>query len=629
MKSRALSLALIVVLCSVSLIGQQRLFRIVGLPASSDVLQATDLTYLGMFKLPNDNCYSFNYGGLTGRYVSGVHHLIMYCGNSIGTVPGEVVDPGSYSPVLASAPRATKYGEWDNALTCCVNGNNLVSWYLDNLHGGTRGDLIPGLNHFASGIHWDEANNQLMFSLWAGYNSGDLPLWTIGVASAPGAPSGGVISSTSCGPFKTSLGSPRSFYFKAYGPDPTKLFAGGSVESAGVTAAPWGPAGWTGFVAPTCSTPAGWPTAPAGNPEADIWPSTEVFMNSHYMGEDNGDATSQYTHDGQLTGVNRALRRPSFTGNPLGDYVWHADNPNEHLDPLKNSGNGAFTFSDRFHDAVWIQGVHKSGVLFVGGAVQGDGITAPTVGAINANGGTATYTLTNLLNETGLVISGTWTGTLITECFNGSWVACDMTHGRDCEVCAPPVSFASTAVNDIVRVNPSGFTQLRVRATAWSSGIATITWNDCIAHVQYASGADYCNHGCHWLALATGPSFTSAIPQLAILDPAQAEQVRTGAIADYVPVPTLINLRTEYGLITSSVAENGFNSGILGSYYDTTGKKLYMMAPNADAVTIPGFSQPLIHVFDVDDSAPPAPLVPLVNLLAVAGLAIVARRRAN
>ncbi len=606
---RRISLVVLLALLGVSVGAQQRVFRLVGTQVESETHTVSDLTYLGALRVADNVDNSFNYGAITGRYVSGVHHLIYYTNVNRGAYPIEVIDPGpaGYNTNYTLASRATIYKIWGDAYGV---PDKRKAWYTS---GGMRGQEISFGDHLASGIWWDRDTSRLYTSWWTSYNVLDYPLWNLLFATL----NDGTLVATGYGPFHVDVGTQRSFYM---GPDPfdsSKMGVGGAIESGGVTAAPQGPSYWGGVVKPDTTTPAGWPTAPTGDPEPDIV-SGHVLLDSPYMGSDNGIPTSQFDIDGNLVGVNRALRRPEMYGNPNGDFYWHAASPNPHMDPLKNNGDSAFTTSDRIHDSELVQGTNKSSMMFTGGFVGHPGVTLPQVGTIDAAGHTVDWTLTNTEQYAAVRFTGTWVGTLAIKCTtdNMTWSALD---GHEGSLGAPTFTGSTTTTNRALWINPTGCLQLRAEATAWTSGEVTVTFTDCLAHLQYLSGVYQCSHGCACLACATGPSYTNSFPVLLIYSLASLQAVRNDVTASYVPTPEIIDLRQTFNLQVSTTQEGGFNAMMGGLYYDPTSQRLYMFAGNADTTSDFGATRPLIHVFAVDDSATPQPWAML--LLAAAFVA--------
>lgn len=94
-----------------------------------------------------------------------------------------------------------------------------------------------------------------------------------------------------------------------------------------------------------------------------------------------------------------------------------------------------------------------------------------------------------------VVVSGTWSGTLVIEgSVDGStWVTCWTSIVNQSPVALGiPTPASSITTNGIYKVfQSSGFTTYRIRASAWTSGSATITWSTVYAPASfiYTSGA--------------------------------------------------------------------------------------------------------------------------------------------
>lgn len=122
-------------------------------------------------------------------------------------------------------------------------------------------------------------------------------------------------------------------------------------------------------------------------------------------------------------------------------------------------------------------------------------------------------------------------------------------------------------------------------------------------HVWYASvgmNNATCTHGIHAPVQITGPVSTDAYPAMWFYDPNDLISVRSGDTTDYTvnPVET-VNAESTYGLTVSPIGVVGSAKTIAGQYFDPDTRRLYVCAPEADN-TIPGYRQPLIHVFLVN-----------------------------
>jgi hypothetical protein len=91
-------------------------------------------------------------------------------------------------------------------------------------------------------------------------------------------------------------------------------------------------------------------------------------------------------------------------------------------------------------------------------------------GTVTANGGTVTLTLPSGCGTVALQITGTWTGQLE---FEGT---VDGTNYQSVEASNGTTTVNATATNDIFILPGAGYVKIRVRASSWSSGTATITF---------------------------------------------------------------------------------------------------------------------------------------------------------
>ena len=114
-----------------------------------------------------------------------------------------------------------------------------------------------------------------------------------------------------------------------------------------------------------------------------------------------------------------------------------------------------------------------------------------------------------------------------------------------------------------------------------------------------ANGYGNCSHGVGSPVDITGPVSTSAYPMLMIYNPADLVAVRAGTKTDYSVDPVeVVNLESRFGIQTSAINNVGSAKSIVGSYFDTASRRLYIAAPEADT-TIPGLYNPLVHVFQI------------------------------
>ncbi len=666
--------------------GQVRLpFRIAGTPPSSNVLTQSDFTLLGFERFPHDTVDDCPGGKstLTGRHVGGDVHLMIYCGdNNQGYYPYEVVDVGSgYTTNISTAPRATLYARWNGAYG---SPSLRYSWYPPGTGGGLAGTLYeacgpPATNClYPSGIWIDESTtpNTLHWSWWSTYNTGLVQIWSHAISTLDSVnTSTHVGTSTAYGQWRWDLGLQNSWYF---GEDPIhagKMCVGGSVESAGVTGASSGPSLWCNTDPPTPSTPAGWcapGTEPCtGSPADSLVMTTPEYLRNLYDGSDNGNPTNHANCDGTQTGTIISMRRPST--NPRGEYYSYGDQcsgPTFGPEPTAagQNGLGAYTSGDRIQSYSWINGTNKQGVLFFGGLWGSRaGVNAPITGTISALNGTvstSTASQDQFGGYYGLYSTGTWVGTLVAEFStdNGSnWSTASICKGNspypgatNCMGQDPnnmgntlspiasltqnpatnyppyPVAtctdangfFVAACFTNTVRIPVIGTTNIRVRASAWTSGSVNITMQTCVGEQIYLSAGQETPHGC-LLVPDTGPSTATAYPVMAIYNPSDLAAVHAGSMDPWEPTPELVDM-DDFNLPVNGVSSPICQRCIQGSYYDSVGKRLFLLTHSVDTSVFGNFDS-LLFVFSVDDSAVPAPLWPLsVPFL---GLAFVSYRQ--
>jgi len=97
---------------------------------------------------------------------------------------------------------------------------------------------------------------------------------------------------------------------------------------------------------------------------------------------------------------------------------------------------------------------------------------------ITANGVSRDFPLEGV-NSWGLAYTGTWTGTVAIEVSadNGStFVAWILWSGNTTQNTASSITCAGTCTDNLRPVYASGFTHVRIRSTAWTSGTLTLVW---------------------------------------------------------------------------------------------------------------------------------------------------------
>src|SRR5262249_47411497 len=155
------------------------------------VLQASDITYLGAFRMPTATDTTFAYGYLSGRMVNGRAHLFLY-GNNV-TVPKDAVyeieDPGSYDTNYLQAPRANLVTAWGD-----IYHGKRVSW-------DAQGNQFNLQYLYPGGIYWSESTQLLYWTYGDAYNVALRPDWGLGATSLDNPTTG---ATTAYGPWRTA-----------------------------------------------------------------------------------------------------------------------------------------------------------------------------------------------------------------------------------------------------------------------------------------------------------------------------------------------------------------------------------------------------------------------------------------
>lgn len=299
------------------------------------LLAPSDITYLGCFRFPSSGGadLSFSYGQMAGRVVNGQVRLFMLGPVTNGDPLHEFADPGTYSPVVSSAPKATLIKTWGN-----IYGQARKTWYAN-------GTEKIGYPRYMGSLRWVESRQLLYWTYYDTYNTTGDEDWSIGAtkltASGPVA----------YGPWKVAdpLGSGKQGVWKCVRisehPVTGELLCGGIVTS-GNHSSPWGPNMWTGQ----------WPseTTPAGYGQPTI-PIQKYLTYPSMIGAINPDGSWK-------GGAVRSARRP-------GDYFFEpivGGGTFTEIDPTKNGGIGSWTQVDNMGGHQWIDRPTAHGVLFMG-----------------------------------------------------------------------------------------------------------------------------------------------------------------------------------------------------------------------------------------------------------------------
>lgn len=573
--SRVLAASLV----SFALLGQIRLgIRVVSGGGSSNVLTVDDITYNGVIRTQDTDTFSA-VGSLTGRQVGGDTHLFLYASSGGVDYPDVLeMDVTGLTPNtnIGSSPTATLVTNWGDDW-----GPTRQSW--NGL--GDEQNMVGFGNAYNRGIYWHEAN-QLLYMAYS-INYTDIAWWSVLAMSLD---DDSPVTITACGPWRFSYDTAsrgedgtRTHTLSMH-PTTGKMIGTGGSKS-GHTAIPWGPSMIGGADWPTCSTTGGEFMTPIE--------MTHTYLN-YYFPEPPQQASSTYSVSGAPIQTIKQFQFPSYL-----TYAWetYATQPLR-ADPALNGGRGTWSSeSSGCGQPVWFNGTNKQGVIFpclLQGALGTDPEdcvnTAHEWYRNSANGYVKVSGVSG--SPSGVMTGGTSgdSGTIIGT--NGAYI------------------FFNDGEGDEFLVGET------VSGSGWS------------ATVDEFDNFDTCNHGCE-NPLATGPVSTKDTSVFIIYDPATLAEVDTGAIEDYeAEAASVISVRDEYSLVTG--ADNGKGNGIDCGYL--VGTTLYCISHQADLSITgnPNAMTALIHVFTIDDSAPPAPspLLPLSAGVALWAMGGLIRRRA-
>jgi hypothetical protein len=541
----------------------------------SDVLAASDFTYQGMIRMPLVGVdTSLAMGGMSGRQVAGDTHLFIYSNW------GGVDEPGVYeidvtgltpNTTLASAPRSTLVTDWG-----VVFDGHRTAWEDDD-----DPISLAGSQSLPHGLYWHEANQLLYWGFAVGY-TGTAPE-SIGASSLD---DNDPVTVTGCGSWRytyaggasTGVDGSRTHYFTAH-PTTGKMLSGG-ISKSGNAAIPWGPSLVGGQDWPTCATPAGATETPLSTPDK--------YLNYYYPDD------APYTTLGAVTGTVRQFKFPvNFT------YAFENFNPNSIQANPATAGYGTWSDENSSTTSVtWFNGTHKKGVIYTG--------------TIQASTETD---LEDCTNSTHLWYRNESNGYIRLTSASGSFAASSTITGG---TSGSTANVTQTSGNEYIYWN--GFT------TPFTIG-ETVTGPSGSGTVSEYDLFDTCNHQCACVQCATGPSTTRSTPVLIIYDPDDLEAVKAGSATDYATVPEhVIDVEAAYGVVTAAQTETVANH-IGGAYLN--GTTLYLHALRADCTRTGNcnFSETVIHVFTIDDSAPPPPVghVPVLPMAGAMGLLAVRR----
>lgn len=611
------------------------------------VLTAADFSYIGCVRLPSN--WSFGaLGGISGRIVGGKDHLFLYgltryykmvaavsaatsasafrlgsvsaqeaggipvAGKSINithttgtampqtTVIQTVTPNGSdydvtVSPALSGTPTIGDYvwadqdpiveieipttgitKTWSTtvqaapiAFWIAPYAGKKVSWRGGNPYIVSGND--PGGALMAS-LYYHDATGLLYWTYYDGYAVAGEDDWGLG-ASLLGAPStvGGLDGSvTSYGPWrvKTTDGDGANWYgperFGIMASRPSGGMIGTGVARSGIANVAWGPVCFGGSL-PTAATPGGFAAADLTMPDR--------YLNYYYPTGGN-----TYTFDGHVVGVIRQYQHVGPTGYSI---IFEPDYapPRNAVNPAFNNGIATWNAgADAATGLIWLQGASKNCVLYSAVLALSPNLTSSNINANHTwyrSPGQYTVYYTNRV--------GTFTGG---ETIIGNTSAAQMTGsqpGGD----TPNRLYGAVAVGQEFLVGET--------IHGATSGAT--------AQVTIVNRHDICFHGFTppgGLAGITGDVSTHSVPAFLIFDAARLETNKSGGTTDYTTQAAVaIDLEAAYGIETAGQGQVGAGKQLCGFWYNSTTRRLYCVAPQADLTFGTSAPQSLVHIFEI------------------------------
>jgi hypothetical protein len=538
----------------------------IRITTASNALQLSDITYNGAIRMPVGLDTFSAIGSMTGRQVSGDTHLFIYL--SAGGVD------------YASIAELDVTGLTPNTTIASAPRATLITNWGDDYGSCRRSweddldeqDMIGFDSAYSRGLHWRSTNSMLYVAYSVNYT--DIAKWSLlGITLDDDSP----VTTTCYGPWRISYDSTsrgedgtRTHTLMSHPTTGKMLGTGGS--KSGHTAIPWGPSLIGGNDWPTTATTGGIGMTPIEAPD--------TYLNYYYP-EPPQQASSTYSVIGAPLQTIKQFRFPSNV-----TYVWETyTNQPLRVDPLLNGGIGTWSSeSSSTGQGIWFNGTNKKGVIFPA-SIQGAYGNDPN----SANGYVKLGSVTG--SPSGTMTGGTSGDVANVFSVNGAY------------------AFFNDAEGDEFLIGET------VTGTGWSATV--LEWDE----------FDTCNHGCV-NAAATGPVSTKYIASFIVYDPAELERVKAGTIQDYQAEAEFVaDVTEEFNLTTGGT--NGKPLYFDGAYLN--GTTLYMISHQADISSTgnPNAMEALIHVFTLDDSAPPAPVgyVPVEVLSLAAGVWALGRLR--
>jgi hypothetical protein len=547
-------------------------------PDPGNVLTEADFTYEGMIRIPASGVDMFTtIGAMSGRQVTGDTHLFMYSSSSGVDHPGVLeLDVTGLTPntTFASAPRATLVTDWG-----VIYDGKKQSWEEDL----DEQNLLGVGNALPKGLLWHEANQLLYWGYSINYT--DNARWSVGATSLD---DDSPLTITGCGPWRFSYDNSdydgTRHHWLLNHPTTGKMYGSGSTKSGNASIS-WGPSLVGGNDWPTCGTTGG-----IGMTPIEI---THRLLNFYYP-------SGTYNAEGTVTGtIQQFLYQDGLT------YDFEIVNSTGlRADPAQNAGVGTWADeADSSSQPIWFNGTNKKGIIY----------PAKLQGAFSSSFGDCGI-------STHAWYRNSTTGFLRTTGATGTFDSADTATGGTSKATGTVQGAVTIGANTYIFLSGISGTYTATETVTSDSGSATVA--------EYVNG-DTCNHGCE-NPDATGPVSTLTTAALIIYDPAELERVRVGTIEDYEAVAdSVIDVASAWPSMKLYTGTGGNHKTINGGYL--TGTTLYLYAPSADDRFAPVNNEPLIHVFTIDDSAPPVPfpVLPLAAAVSVWSLGgLIGRRRA-
>lgn len=605
----------------VSSVAQVRLG--IRVASTSQVLAGSDITYLGVKRMPVGTDTTFSYGNIAGRVVEGDQRLFVYantiqvtmtvasaasttvftvgsgeaaniangdrinivraansCTSESRIVQSKSGDQITVTAALGATPVAgdVVYRSGGNLLELEDDGDTYGADYttaerltlVNNWGDAWRGKRMswavngdcrnPMPGFFETGIFWSD-DTEMLYSTYAdSYNVSGIPDWGLVGITLDDA---GTDATTAYGPWRLRVETEGAV--SNYGPRRMQQFSvkpgTSTILGSGGPISGLASSPWGPNLHGGCDIPD--EATPSGFSEDDI-DCLDRYVD-HYNPTNilGGEITS-----GVLKSFTRTFQIP----------VWEPFSAHNTINPNTHSNVASWQELDAITGNVWIDNGGKKAVIFAG-VLTGSAIQDIE----DCDAGHTTYVNSGLHEAFFTSVTG-------------EFAAFDVMTGGTSNATAVLNSLHGTNQWE-VQVLTGTFTE---GETVTIPGGKSGTLDDLRTRAN-------CYHGCEPLLSVTGPFTTARYPAFIIYDPAELERVKNGDVAEYDIEPEEI---IDTGVVTKPLTESGAVFG--GIYHNATTKRLYAVALGANVGD--GF-QSLIHTWQYDDTLPPAPF-PVLPLAA-------------